>query len=398
MKKLKKLIAGCLTAAMCLATLVGCGSSSGSSSETTGAATTTGESDQAIAVDTGSSTDAAGNADAPGAGATKMGVILVGTRDDYGYNQGLYNCCEQLGEDLGIEVMIKESVPEDSSAQAVMEQLISEGCKIIYATSYGHREYAEEVAVNHPEVAFFVTNSTGQDLDNICCFTSNAWDSAYINGVCAGLMTKTNQIGYIGSFQIPTVISSINAFALGAQSVNPDVTVHAVFTGSWADVGLQTNAVNGMASQNIDVIAQFQDYTKTIVEMCEAAGIYAVGYHVDTSELAPNTFIIGTLDAFVKQEQVIQDTIDGKFSKEEIRGGLAEGMVSNTECSALVPDDVKTAVEEATKKIVEDGYNVFTGPIYKQDGSIAYEEGYEPSTQEIDGMDFFIKGVEGNDN
>ena len=201
MKKLKKFIAACLMGVMCMATLAGCGDSK--SDSTTGTTTSSGSA---------SASDAAGDTSAPGYGATKIGVILVGTRDDYGYNQGLYNCCVQMGEDIGVEVLIKESVPEDSSSQAVMEQLIAQGCKIIYATSYGHREYAELVAAEHPEVAFYVTNSTGEDMDNICVFTQNAWDAAYINGVCAGLMTKTNQVGYIGSFQIPTVISSMNAF------------------------------------------------------------------------------------------------------------------------------------------------------------------------------------------
>lgn len=371
--KIKKLVATCMMVICCMALFAGCGSTAASSSQTG---------------------DASG---APGKGATKLGVILVGTRDDYGYNQGLYDCCEQVGEDLGIDVLIKESVPEDSSAQAVMEQLISEGCTMIYATSYGHREYAEEVAVAHPEVAFFVTNQTGQDLPNVSCLMTNLWDSAYVNGVCAGLMTKTNELGYIASFQIPTVIASINAFTLGAQSVNPDVTVHAVFTGSWDDVGLQTNAVNGMASQNIDVIAQYQDYTKTIVETCEANGIYCIGYHVDTSALAPNTFLIGTLDTFEKQEQVIQDTIDGNFKAEIVRGGFADGMCANTECSALVPDDVKAQVQAVVDKMASGEFTSFTGPIYKQDGSVAFEEGVIATDSEVDGMDYFVKGVIGND-
>lgn len=383
MKKIiKKILTTGLVAVSCLTLIAGCGSS-GESTVASG--------------DNSSSAAAETTSTAPGAGATKLGVILVGTRDDYGYNQGLYDCCEQVGKDLGIEVLIKESVPEDSSAQAVMEQLISEGCTMIYATSYGHREYAEEVAVNHPDVAFFVSNQTGQDLPNLTCLTTNLWDAAYVNGVCAGLMTKTNQLGYIASFQIPTCISSINAFALGAQSVNPNVTVHAVFTGSWDDVGLQTNAVNSMASQDIDVIAQFQDYTKTIVETCEANDIYCVGYHVDTSELAPKTFIIGSLDTFEKQEQVIKDTIDGKFTAQIVRGGFAEGMCSNTECSSLVPDDVKTVVDEAVAKMKSGEFTAFTGPVYKQDGTVAYEEGYVATEAEIDGMDFFVQGVVGND-
>ena len=287
----------------------------------------------------------------PGEGADKLGVLLVGTRDDYGYNQALYDCCVESGKELGIEVLIKESVKEDSSSQAVMEQLIAEGCTMIYATSYGHREYAELVAKAHPEVAFFCSNETGEAMDNICALITYAWDAAYVNGICAGMMTKSNKIGYIASFQIPVVMHSINAFALGVQSVNPDADVHVIFTGSWDDVGLQTNAVNAMASQSIDCIAQYQDYTKTISEMCEAAGIYVVGYHVDASDLAPNTFITGTVDVCTKQTQVFRDTIAGNFVSGIIGGGYAEGMTGNAECGAMVPAEVKDKVNAAIEEM-----------------------------------------------
>ena len=376
-KTVKKLLALGMTALM-MCSFIACGSA-----ETTSTGTASGSTETAST--------------APGAGATKLGVILVGTRDDYGYNQALYNCCVEAGEHLGIEVLIKESVPEDSSAQAVMEQLVAEGCTLIYATSYGHREYAEEVAIAHPDVAFYVSNQTGQDLPNIACLTTNLWDAAYANGVVAGLMTKTNEIGYIGSFQIAVVISSMNAFTLGVQSVNPDATVHAVFTGSWGDVGLQTNAVNAMASQNIDIIAQFQDYTKTIIETCEANNIMCVGYHVDTHELAPNTFITGSIDTFVKQEETFQAAIDGNFKAEIIRGGYQEGMAANADCGAIVPDDVKAKFEEAVSALKSGSFSVFSGEIIGQDGSVKIEAGQTLTEGEIDGMDYFVKGIIGMD-
>ena len=335
---------------------------------------------------------------APGQGATKLGVIMVGTRDDYGYNQAIYNCCVEAAANLGIEVLIKESVPEDSSAQAVMEQLVAEGCKLIYATSYGHREYAEEVAIAHPDVAFWCSNSIGQDLPNVAVLTTNLWDSAYVNGICAGLMTKTNEIGYIGSFQIATVLNSMNAFALGVQAVNPDATVHAVFTGSWDDVGLQTNAVNAMASQNIDTIAQFQDYTKTIIETCEANNIMCVGYHVDTMELAPNTFIIGAVDAFEKQEATFKAAMDGNFKAEIVRGGYQEGMCKNTACNSnIVPEDVAAKVQETVDALMSGELVVYQGEILGQDGTVKVEEGQTLTETEIDGMDYFVKGIVGMD-
>ena len=379
MKKLcRKVLIVLLTTIMCML-LVACGSNVASSP---------------------TSTSGGGEAtvEAPGKGATKIGVLLVGTRDDYGYNQALYEGCLQSGEELGVEVLIKESVKEDSTSQAVMEQLIAEGCTIIYATSYGHREYAELVAKAHPEVAFFCSNETGEAMDNISALVTYGWDAAYVNGICAGLMTKTNKIGYIASFQIPVVMHSINAFTLGVQSVNPDATVNVIFTGSWDDVGLQTNAVNAMASQSIDCIAQYQDYTKTICEMCEAKGIYVVGYHVDGSEIAPNTFITGTLDICTRQTEVFKQTIEGNFPAGIVSGGYPEAMVANAECGTFVPDDVKAQVAAKVEEMKAGTFDVFKGPIYKQDGSIAYEEDYTATTDEILGMDFLIQGIVGLDN
>ena len=132
--------------------------------------------------------------------------------------------------------------------------------------------------------------------------------------------------------------------------------------------------------------------------MCEAAGIYTIGYHVDTSELAPNTFLIGEEDIFVRHEQVFQDAIDGKFTSGEIRGGIAEEMVSVTDMGSVVPDDVKAKVNEVYDEMASGNLSPFEGPIYKQDGTIAYEEGYIPSVEEVDGMDFFVDGVVGTDN
>lgn len=379
-KKLKKLLALGITALAVLA-FTACGEATSTASDTNETASATTE-----------------DSVAPGQGATKLGVIMVGTRDDYGYNQAIYNCCVEAAENLGIEVLIKESVPEDSSAQAVMEQLVAEGCKLIYATSYGHREYAEEVALAHPDVAFWCSNAIGQDLPNVAVLSTNLWDSAYVNGICAGLMTKTNEIGYIGSFQIATVLNSMNAFALGVQAVNPDASVHAVFTGSWDDVGLQTNAVNAMASQNIDIIAQFQDYTKTIIETCEANNIMCVGYHVDTMDLAPNTFIIGAIDAFEKQEETFKAAIDGNFKAEIVRGGYQEGMCKNTACNSnIVPDDVAEKVQETVEALMSGELVVYKGQILGQDGTVKVEEGQTLTETEIDGMDYFVKGVVGMD-
>lgn len=335
----------------------------------------------------------------PGKGATKLGVLLVGARDDMGYNEAVYDCVMGAVDATDLkEVLVKDNVPEDNSVVANAEELIAQGCTIIYGTSIGHREYLEKVAEDHPEVAFYTNNSTGKDLSNMCVITPDLWDAAYVNGVVAGMMTKSNELGYVASFQIPVVLSSINAFALGAQSVNPDVKVHAIFTGSWSDVGLQTNAVDSMAAQNIDVIAQFQDYSKAIVEHCEEIGVYCIGYHCDTSKLAPKTFLIGTVDEFGLQYKAFQATIEGNFEATVLRGGYKEEMCKNTAVSDICPKEVKDKAEKVIESIKSGKFTAFEGPIMKSDGTYAYKEGETATGTELDGCDYFVKGVVGKEN
>lgn len=379
MKKKIKGLLGILVATTML--FSGCGDSGTTTSSSSDSTTTT--------------TSASVN---PGEGAETVGIILVGTRDDYGYNQGLYELSRRLEEELGLNVMVKESVPEDSSVQAVTEQMIAQNCKIVLAGSYGHLEYVEEVAKNYPDVAFFTTNPNGQGLDNVSCITSDQWDAAYVNGVAAGLTTTSNQLGYIASFQIPTVISSINAFALGAQSVNPDAQVHAVFTGSWSDVGLQTNAINGMASQNIDTIAQYQDYTKTIVETCESQGINVIGHYVNTIELAPNTYISGSMNVYDNHLNIFEAAINGDFENIVHRGGYDKGMIGNSEGADFVSAEIKSQVSSVIEAMKSGEFTAFTGPIYKQDGTLLIDDGEVLSYDDVDSMDYFVQGVAGSTN
>lgn len=206
----------------------------------------------------------------PGEGASKIGVLLLGTRDDYGYNQSIYEMTQGIPDACGLEVLLKENVPESAEAESVMEELISQGCGIIFASSYGHRDPALNVAKRHPEVAFFVSSGTAEG--NVSALQGCFWDSMYLCGMAAAMASESGKLGFVAPFAIPTCISSVNAFELGAQSVNPDATTSVVFTGSWSDPGVQTNAVNSMADGGIDVIAQFQDSTKTILELCQRQG------------------------------------------------------------------------------------------------------------------------------
>src|SRR5207237_2792405 len=195
-----------------------------------------------------------------------------------------------------MEVLTAENVPEDDNAARVMEDMISKGAKIIFATSYGHKDPALKVAAAHPDV---VVVQQGNIVDgtmpaNFGTYFGTVYMPVYLAGIAAGKATKTNKLGYVYAFPISQSVDNIDAFELGAQSVNPQAKTYVVNTSAWCDPGKQTLAASSLLSQGVDVITQHQDCTATIVKATEAAGRYSVGYHADASALAPKGWLTGS--------------------------------------------------------------------------------------------------------
>ncbi|MGN8644898.1 BMP family ABC transporter substrate-binding protein [Gracilibacillus sp. HCP3S3_G5_1] len=345
----------------------------------------------------------AGDSDsaAPGEGAEKVGFIFVGTKDDYGYNKAAYDGSVAVEEAFPeMEILRSENVPETGEAERVMEEMIRNGAKIIFPTSYGHLDPAMKVAERHPDVAFFHQGGL-ENAENLGTYFGNIWQSAYLAGVSAGHLSETGKLGYVVSFPIPQVLLNVNAFTLGAQSVNPDATTNVVFTGSWCDPGQQASSVNSLADQGVDVISQHQDCTKTVIETADRLDIMSVGYHADASPLAEDTWITGAVwnwdELFVDMTQTALDgnfvdsIYDGKY-----RGGLTEGVVELAPFGSIVPEDVQALVEEEQVALENGDFHPFEGPIVDQNGEIKIEEGVIPTTDELETTDYFVEGVIGN--
>ena len=331
----------------------------------------------------------------PGEGAVKVGVIFQGNKDDSGFNQSCYEMCLALEESIdGIKVLRKENVPETSEAETVMEAMIAQGCKIIIAASYGYLESMMNSAERHPEVAFIHQGGVIAE-GNMSSVGGNFWESMYLCGIAAGHATETNKLGFIAPYAIPMVIAAVNAFELGAQSVNPEITTNVIFTGSWSDAGLQTNSVNSLISQKIDVIAQFQDSTKTIIELCEKNDISVVGFHVDEKQLAPDVWLTGSVNDWSVYVEMVQDIINGNYEAKCIRGGFYEGLIDLAEYGDSVSESTKKEIEEVEERMREGKLNVFTGPIYDQAGNVVVETGYQPTVEEIQSYNWLVKGVIG---
>ncbi|MFC4601344.1 BMP family ABC transporter substrate-binding protein [Cohnella hongkongensis] len=386
--KIKRRASHVLLGALALVMLItGCsqpGSSSGSSSS--------GQASEA---------PSAGSNAAMGTGGTAVGFIFVGTKDDYGYNQAAYLgsvAVEEAYPDL--KVLRAENVPETAEAERVMEQMIKDGAKIIFPTSYGHLEPALNVAKRHPDVVFFHQGGL-KTADNVGTYFGTIWEPVYLAGVAAGRMSKTGKLGYIVSVPIPQVLLNVNAFTLGARSVNPDATTSVVFTGSWCDPGQQANATNSLIDSGADVLSLHQDCMKTVIETAERRGAMTVGYHADASSLAPNGWITGSLwnwpELFV---EMVKTARDGQFKSSKFdgkyRGTLADNVVQLGSFGANVPADVVEYVEEQKKALLEGTLQPFAGPVKDQSGEVRIAEGETPSVEQLEGSDYLVEGVIGS--
>lgn len=348
-----------------------------------------------------SSTPAAVEADAPGVGGSAIGFIFVGPCDDYGYNQAACigsNAVEAAFPEL--EVLRAENVPENQEAERVMETMIRNGAKIIFPTSYGHLDPALEVAKRHPEVIFMHQGGL-KGAENVGTYFGTIWETVYLSGVAAGHMTKTGKLGYIVAFPIPQVLLNINAFTLGAQSVNPDVETTVVFTASWCDPGQQAEAANSLIAQGVDVLTQHQDCSKTIVETAERNGIMTVGYHADASALAPEGWITGSIwdwgDLFV---DIVNTIESGDWASSPYNGlfrtGVAAGAVKLAPFGKNVPQEVQDEIAALQAQILSGEFFPFDGPIYDQEGNVRIAEGTRLTVEELEATDYLIKGVIGS--
>jgi simple sugar transport system substrate-binding protein/basic membrane protein A len=339
------------------------------------------------------------------AAAPKIGFILIGQQDDLGYNQAIYSGSVAVARAFpDNEVLRTFGVPETSEAITAMEHLIDRGAKIIFATSYGHRDAAAEIARRHPNV--IVVHQGGvkadADLGNFGTYWGTMYEPVYQAGIAAGAATKTNKLGFVAAFPIPATYNNIDAFTLAARSVNPSVTTQVVFTQNWCDPAKQADAAKQLLAAGVDVLAQHQDCTRTILEAAETAGVHAVGYHHDASEVAPKSWLVGAVwnwgDLFV---DITRTALSGRFKNSPYDGNFRGGLKTHnnpfvlTEFNAGVSPAAQQAIQAASARF-EGGHTPFDGPLHDREGTLRVPAGQSPSQAEIDSMQYFVPGVIGN--
>jgi basic membrane protein A len=334
----------------------------------------------------------------PAAAATTLtvGAIYVGTTNDYGYNRAMHDGLVAMQEAIpGITLLQAENVPETAEAERVMEGMIQQGAKLIFATSFGHQEAAFNLAKKHPDVVFEHAGGWMQaaNFGNFFGATQAAW---YPMGVAAGKMTKSNTLGFVAGVPIGYVIGNINAFALGARSVNPAAQVRVVVTGSWSDKAKEAAATAALIDQGADVVAMHVDSPATVLLTAEGRGVYAIGFQsIEARALAPKGWLTGlgfTWGPFMTA--TAQSVIAGTFKPAMVRQGLGEGMMVIAPFGSAMPEPVRAEVTAAGDKIAK-GYNPFTGPITDNAGAVRIKDGESWGGDKMGNFDWYVAGVIG---
>ena len=335
---------------------------------------------------------------------TAIGFIFVGAKDDYGYNQSHSEGAAALKKIPGINIYEEENVPETMDAQKTMESMINiDGTTLLFPTSFGYFDpHMLEMAKKYPAVSFLhcggMYDST-KHPSNVGSYFGYIDEAVYLSGIVAGYTSKSKKLGYIAAKPIPQVLRNVNAFALGAQSVDPSITVTVIFTGDWFLPVKEAEASNSLADQGIDVISGHVDSPKVLIETAEKRGIYSVGYHTDQAVLAPKGFLTGAVWNWPKvYSDFVAMHAAGKSIAGLHRGGIKEGIVIMAPYGPAVSEEAKKKAEAVKKDFFkEGGYSIFKGPITSNSGKVILKEGEVLKQQDpiLESMDYLVKGVIG---
>ncbi|MDR1775405.1 MAG: BMP family ABC transporter substrate-binding protein [Actinomycetes bacterium] len=330
-----------------------------------------------------------------------IGFIYIGTTTDGGYTQAQHEGTVALQEHFGDKVncIWKEEV-DDTNKQATTDaalEMIDQGAKVIIGTSYGFMDALDELANNpdYAEVDFLHFSGNKMNDTNFGNYFGAMEEPRYLSGIVAGSMTKSNKLGYVAAFPYTEVQIGINAFTLGAQSVNPDVEVKVVYINSWYDPANEKAAAESLLDAGCDIITQHADTTGPQLAAA-AAGKYCIGYNLDNS--AVEGLDKAFLTAPVWHHEVfliptVQAILDGTWKPESYYGTMKDGYIGLAPLTANVPDEVKAKVEEVQQKIEAGEFPIFVGPIKDNTGAEKVPEGTTLDRAGIWSIDYLVQGA-----
>ncbi len=338
----------------------------------------------------------AGVAFAGGASAeTKVGFVYVGPVGDHGYSYQHDQGRKAVEKELGVKTTYVESVQEGADAERVIRQLASSGHNIIFTTSFGFMNATVKVAKSFKNVKF--EHATGyKRAANVSTYSARFYEGRTVLGTIAGMMTKSNVVGYIGSFPIPEVIRGIDAFTLALRKVNPKAIVKVVWVNSWFDPGKEGDAAKALIDQGADIITQHTD-SPAPLQVAESRGVYGFGQASDMRSFAPKAQLTAIVDNWSNYYiERVKAVMDGTWKSTDVWYGLKQGMVKLAPYGDAVPADVRKAADEVKQSIIDGTLHPFQGPIKNQKGELVVKAGEVISDKDLLGLNWYVEGVEGS--
>jgi basic membrane protein A len=333
-----------------------------------------------------------------------VGFLYVGPRDDYGYNQAHADGAAAVKKLTGVKVLEEEKVPETNAVEQSMESMINlDGAALLFPTSFGYYDpYMLKLAAKYPNVQFRHAGGLWQEdkaPKNAGSYFGYIDECQYLSGIVAGHTSKSGKLGFVAAKPIPQVLRNINAFTIGARTVNPKATTQVIFTGEWSMPVKEAEATNTLIDQGIDTLTCHVDSPKVVIETAEHRGIFTCGYHVNQQKLAPNGYLTGAEWNWSKVyvDDMVKVMLAGKPIPNFLRGGIREGFVKTSPYGKPVADATRKATDTIKEKMMTTDYVIFKGPLKDNKGNelIAAGKDYGQTDLWLEKMNWLADGVLG---
>ncbi len=326
----------------------------------------------------------------------KIAFAYVGPVGDGGWTFAHDNARKALEKEFGdkIATSFVENVPESADAERVIRDMASQGNKVIFGTTFGYMETMMKLAPEFKDVKF--EHATGyKTADNMRTYDSRTYEGAYMNGVIAGAMTKSNVIGVVASVPIPEVIRNINSFTMGAQSVNPKIKTKVVWVNEWFNPPKETEAATSLINAGADVLMQNTD-SAAVLKTAEEKGKRAFGWDSDMSAYGPKAHlgsaVINWTPYYIK---ATKDALEGTWTTGGVWWGVKEGAIDLVSIAEDVPADTKAKVEAIKAGLKDGSFSIWKGPLVDNTGKTILKKDEIADDKFLSGVKFYVKGVDG---
>ncbi len=322
-----------------------------------------------------------------------VGIILTGSMDENGWNGKNYAGCQKACEELGLKLLVKENVMENTGeCEKAVKELVKAGASVVIFTSYYYTEEMKDKVSDYPDIVFY-QNSSEFHAKNLTSYFARLYQARYLAGVAAGLKTKTNKIGYVAAMSNNEVNRGISAFTLGLKSVNPEANVYVTWTNSWDDEEKERENTNKLIAEGVDIVTYHQN-TANVVRAADENGIASIGYNITAEEAGEKCFGIVVCNWDKVYYKLLSEFKQGRANNEKNKWiGIDDGAVSFNVISGEITKEDKEKLNAAMAMIINGG-DVFSGVIYDNAGNLKCDKGEMISDEELlENFGWLVDGV-----